>query len=211
MKKVYLTLAIISICSTGCTTSYRVYVNGFSEIDKPLKENASILVIPDVNSRNPVMDNRTKNRIEQLLQNDGYRPADSNGRYDYILTFEGGLDTYRTLEYEPFYNSHVGFYGGHHTGYGFGFTTYHPYYETDQTQWLVMRLKTPAEPAVAKSEKVIWVGEAFTDTGGEDRRIVTDYLLVGCLEYLGIETGRQKSSFITEKDPRIMLIASPEQ
>lgn len=206
MKKVYLFLAIVSIGFAGCTTGYRVYVNGFSETDQPVKENASFLVSADANSRNPVMDDRIKNRIEKLLQWEGYYPADANGQFDYKLTFNSGRNAYRTLEYEPFYQSHIGFYGGHHSGYSFGYTTYYPYYQIEQTLWLEMKLITPARPADSKAEKVLWVGEAMTETGGQDQRIVIDYLLAGCLEYLGQETGKQKSLFIKEDDPRIILL-----
>ncbi len=208
MKKVYLLLAIFSIGFTGCTTGNRVYVNGFSEIDQPVRENATFTVAADANSPNPIMDDRIKNRIEQLLKYDGYYIADANGQFDYKLTFRSGHSDYRTLEYEPFYHSRVGFYGGHHGGYSFGYTTYYPSYQLYQAQWLEMKLIAPAAPGDSKTEKVLWVGEAITDTDGQDQRIVINYLLVGCLEYLGQETGKQKSLFINEDDPRITLLES---
>jgi hypothetical protein len=206
MKKVYLILAIVSIGFTGCSTGYRVYVNGFSEIEQPVKENAAFTVAADVNSRNPIMDSRIKNRIEELLKYNGYSIADANGRFDYKLTFRTGRQDYQTVEYEPFYHSYVGFYGGHHSGYGFGYTSYYPSYQLYEAQWLEMKLLAPAAPGDSKAEKVIWVGEAITETNGQDQRIVIDYLLVGCLEYLGQETGKQKSLFIKEDDPRITML-----
>ena len=58
----------------------------------------------------------------------------------------------------------------------------------------------------ANSEKVVWVGDAVISTSGEDLRRVIDYLIVGCFDYLGTDTIRQKSKVISGKDPKILDI-----
>jgi hypothetical protein len=209
MKTICLILTVISISSIGCTNGYRVYINGFSEIDQPIMENSSFLVMAEPNSRNQILDNRIKVRIEQLLKFEGYTVTEAESQFDYKLTFENGLDVYQTLEYAPLYQQYnMGFYGGYHSGYHFGYTTYFPYYETYNTQWLTLKLIAPAGQADSNDEEVLWIGQAMTNAGGVDPRVVVDYLLVGCLEYVGIDTSRQKSLFIKEDDPRIMLIES---
>ena len=75
MNKLCLILLTISICAAGCTTTYRVHVNGFSELDKPISDKASIYVTVDPNSQNPIFDKEIKAKIEMLLKSHGYIPA----------------------------------------------------------------------------------------------------------------------------------------
>ena len=58
----------------------------------------------------------------------------------------------------------------------------------------------------SNTEKVVWVGEAVISTGGDDIRRVIDYLLVGCFNYFGVDTSRQRGITISARDPSILDI-----
>ena len=56
-------------------------------------------------------------------------------------------------------------------------------------------------------QTVVWVGEAMMSTDRADLRHTVDYLLIGCIEYLGVDTGRKVTMLIKNDDPRIMSLA----
>ena len=95
MNKLYLILLTIPIYAAGCTTTYRVQVNGFSELDQSIRDKASIYVAVDPNSQNPIFYKEIKAKIEMLLKSHGYIPAPDVEQADYRLSFPGGLGFHR--------------------------------------------------------------------------------------------------------------------
>jgi hypothetical protein len=85
---------------------------------------------------------------------------------------------------------------------------YFPYSDTYYDRWLSMKVFTQDNDTNSDDEKVIWVGEAMISTSGDDIRRVIDYLLVGCFEYFGVDTSRQRELIIAEDNPEILLIES---
>jgi hypothetical protein len=207
MKKLCMILFAISIFFAGCTSGYRVHVNGFAEADQ-IRQNSSVYVSVDPNSRNPIFDKEIKARIEKLLKWYEYVPAADLEQSDYRLTFEASMDSHHTSGFTPLYRPYVGFHGGYWRDYHFGYTTYVPYYDTYYDQRLGIKVYARDPNSTSADEKVIWVGEAMISTSGEDYRRTINYLLVGCFQYFGADTSRQRSLIVTEKDPRIILIES---
>jgi len=197
------------VLTVGCTSSYTVHVNGFSELDQPIKENASIYVSMDPNSRNPIFDNEIKTKIEILLKSHGYAPVAKVEEADYRLIFQMGLDSHSVSGYTPLYHPYIGYHERYWGAYNFGYTGYVPYVDTYYDQWLVMKLFAP-EPDVAKEkdEKVIWIGEAMIDTDSADLRRIVDYLLIADFEYFGEDTKRQMVVKLSPDDPRIIRISA---
>ena len=208
MKKLCLVLLSMSIWTGGCTTTYIVHVNGFSELNRPIKEKASIYVAEDPNSRNPIFDNEIKSKIEMLLKEHGYDPVSDVGHSDYLLTFQVGLDSRRVSGYTPLYRPYFGFYDRYWGDYHFGYYGYVPYIDTYYDQWLVIKVFAGESDTTPRSEKVIWIGEAMIDSDTADLRQVVNYLLVAGFEYFGKDTGRQIVLKIPPDDPRIIRISA---
>ncbi|MEJ2649034.1 MAG: hypothetical protein P8016_11580 [Sedimentisphaerales bacterium] len=207
MKKLGLVLACSAFLATGCTSGYRVHVNGYSEPPKPIKPNATFYVeANDPNSRNPIFDNQIKAKIEAILKWYKYVPVSDINQCEYVISFREGMSSHGSYRYEPFYNTYLGFHSGYRAGYSFGYTTYVPYYENYYDQWLSLEVSSRNSEAHSNTEKVVWVGEAVVGTSNDDMRKVIDYLLVGCFDYFGVDTTRQRSVLIKADDPRILDI-----
>ena len=201
-------MVTISICTAGCTAKYTVHVNGFSELDEPIKDKTSIYVTVDPNSQNPIFDNQIKAKIEMLLKWHGYVPASNVEQSDYRLAFQAGLDSRMVSGYVPLYRPSMGFHDGYWGDYHFGYTSYVPYVDTNYDQWLVMKVFAPDRSSATDAEQVVWIGEAMTGTSVADLRHVVNYLLVAGFEYFGVDTRRQTILKIPPDDPRIIQIAT---
>jgi len=208
MNKLYLILVTISICAAGCTTTYRVHVNGFSELDQSISDKASIYVMVDPNSQNPIFDKEIKAKIEMLLRSHGYVPAPDVEQADYRLAFQVGLDSHRVTGYTPLHRPFMSFHDRYWGYYDFGYTIYVPYFETFYDQWLVMKVFTAGSDDASEAGQVVWIGEAVTDTSVGDLRYVVSYLLVAGFEYFGADTKRQMALTIGPDDPRIIRIST---
>ena len=207
MKKLSLILTCLSFVTTGCTSGYRVYINGYSELAQPIKPNASFYVESnDPNSHNPIFDQQIKNKIEALLEWYNYVPVSDINKSDYVITFRAGISSHEYHYYEPFYHTYLGFHTGFRSGYSFGYSTYIPYYDTYYDRWLSMRVSQNSGESGSNNEKVVWVGDAVISTSGGDLRRVINYLLVGSFDYFGVDTRKQKSVVITKNDPKILEI-----
>ena len=208
MNKLCLILLTISICAAGCTTTYRVHVNGFSELDQSISDKASIYVAVDPNSRNPIFDKEIKAKIEILLESLGYTAVPEVEPADYRLAFHVGLDSRRVTGYTPIHRPFMGFHNRYWGEYHFGYTSYAPYSETFYDQWLVMKVFDTGRDDSSEAGKVVWIGEAMTDTSVADLRQVVNYLLVAGFEYFGADTKRQMALTISPDDPRIIRIST---
>lgn len=208
MNKLCIILISILICTTGCSTAYTVHVNGFSELDEPIKEKASVYVKVDPNSQNPIFDNEIKTKVEILLKEQGYVPASDIELSDYRLVFQVGLDSRRVSGYTPLYRPFMSFHDRYWGDYHFGYTSYVPYIDTYYDQWLVMKVFATDPDTAPRTEQVIWIGEAMIGTDVADLRRVVNYLLVAGFEYFGRDTKRQITLKILPDDPRIIRISA---
>jgi len=208
MNKLCLILLTIPIYAAGCTPTFTVHVNGFSELDQPIRDKASIYVTVDPNSRNPIFDKEIKAKIEMLLKSHGYIPAPNVEQADYRLAFHVGLDSRRVTGYTPVHRPFIGFHDRYWGDYNFGYTRYVPYFETLYDQWLVMKVFGTGRDDASEAGQVVWIGEVMTDTSIADLRRVVNYLLVAGFEYFGADTKRQMVLTISPDDPRIIRIES---
>ncbi len=207
MKKLSLILICCSFLATGCTSGYRVYINGYSELTEPIKQNASFYVEEnDPNSHNPIFDRQIKAKIEAMLKLHDYVPVADINDSEYVISFRVGMDSHQHYDYEPSYHTYFGFHSGYWSGYDFGYSTYIPSYDTYYDRWLSMKVSARNSQTGSNTEKVVWVGEAVISTGGDDIRRVIDYLLVGCFNYFGVDTSRQRGITISARDPSILDI-----
>lgn len=193
-------LTAAAFCICGCTPAYRVHVNGYSELADPLDRDASIYVATEPNSPNPIFDRQIKTSLDALLGAYGYTPAETPEAADYRLGFQVAMESEKVVGHAPVYQSHFGSYGGYRSGFGFGYTTYAPYFDTLYDQWLILRLFASGP----EGQMLVWVGEAMISTDRAELRETVDYLLVGCIEHLGVDTVRQVTMTIRKDDPRIV-------
>lgn len=198
---IVLTVAVLS--AAGCTPGYRVHVNGYSELAEPLARDAAIYVATDPNSPNPIFERQIKTSANALLGLYEYKLAETPEAADYTLAFQVRMESETVAGYTPMYHSQFGGYGRYSTGFRFGYTSYVPYFDTLYDQWLIARLFKSGPDG----QTVVWVGEAMMSTDQADLRQTVDYLLIGCIEYLGVDTGRKVTMLIKNDDPRIMSLA----
>jgi hypothetical protein len=198
-----LTLVLLGVACVGCARSYRVHVNGYSEPGRQVASGTSIYVATDPNSQNPILERRIKTKLTALLQGYGYVPRAERAAARYWLDFQVGTNSETVVGYTPVYGYYGGYRGGHYRGYGIGYTTYLPYSDTRYNQWLAMRLHASDSP---DSNDVTWVGEAVMSTSQVELREAVDFLLVGCVEFLGVDTGESVTLTIRKDDPRVLSL-----
>ena len=194
-----------------------MHVNTYSELDGPLNPAAPIYVATDPNSPNPILRRQIASKIRDLLEGNGYNPVEKLEAAGYSLTFEVGIDSERVLDYAPVQRPYGGFYGGRyggHYGWGFGYTTYMPYDRHDVhplAQDETLRHEERTEDEAGSSPQIArWSGWAKPSVGTDnpELREAVNYLLVGCLEYLGVDTEEWVTVKIKADDPRILGITA---
>jgi hypothetical protein len=196
-------LVLLGVGCTGCTSGYRVHVNGYSEPGRQVASGASIYIATDPNSQNPIFERQIQAKIASLLRGYGYVPRAESKDADYWLDFQLGTDSEKVVGYTPVHGYYGGYLGSHYRGYGLGYTTYVPYADMRYDQWLVMRLHASHPPG---ADQVIWVGEAVISTSQVALREAVDFLLVGCIEFLGVDTGERVTLTIRRNDPRVLSL-----
>jgi hypothetical protein len=206
MTRITLILAATMLAAAGCTPTYRVHFNGYSELNEPIDRDAPMHVATDPNSENLVFHRQVKDKAERLLDAEGYTVAATQETAAYEITFRVGTMTRETIDRTARVGLRGGFYGGYSRGYAFGPTFYQPYYDTEYRQWLVFRLFR-LQPDAPEPRHLVWVGEATLQSDRAAIRELVDYLLVACVEYLGIDTREEITLTIERDDPRVMEIA----
>ncbi len=209
MTRCMLLLLIVAI-GAGCTPTYTVHVNTFSELKEPLSQTTPIYVSVDPNSRNPILADVIAAKARALLQERGYTPADKTQGAGYTLTFRAGIDSTRVLDYAPVarpFGGFYGFYGGGFRHFGYGYSTYVPYMETVYAHWVEMRLFTQGPDAKSKTRPA-WIGEAVVGRSDAELRDSVNYLLLGLFEHFGADTQRWVSLRLKANDPRIEGLAT---
>lgn len=199
----------------GCAPALRVHVNTFSELPTPIAPATPIYVSVDPAGQNPILRRQIAQRIEILLEGDGYRPVDTPEAAAFLLTFEAGVDTERVMEYAPIRRPYGAFhYGfgrpyGRRFGVGFGYTAYGPHIRTTYSHWLRMRLYDATGPEPRPPDhRALWLAEVVVGRNDPDLRDAVNYLLVGAMEYFGADTRQWTSVRIPRDDPRLLGIAA---
>lgn len=201
-------LALVALAATGCDRSYRVQFNGYSELAEPIGRYVPIHVATDPNAENLIFQKQIKAKTERLLHGEGYTVAESSEAAAYEIVFRVGTRSQEVVDRRPTPEMRAGFlYGGYSRGFGFGHTTYYaPYYDTLYSQSLVLRLFRMDRKT--QDKQLVWVGEATMRTDRPTLRQAVDYLLVACIEHLGIDTKEQIAVRIEGNDPRVLDLAA---
>jgi hypothetical protein len=202
----YTLLTILIAAAAGCTPTYRVHVNTFSQLKEPLSRGTAIYVSADPNSRNPILAEHIAAKLRAALQGQGYTAAEKASGAAYMLTFRAGMNPGEFLDYIPAARPYgaFGYYGGFYRPWGFGYT-YVPYIETVYNNWLGTRLYPLGENA--DRTRPVWIGEAVVGTDKPDLRTAVDYLLAGIMEYFGTDSGTWRTMRLKPNDPRVMGLA----
>jgi hypothetical protein len=195
-------LGFAALCTTGCATSYQVYVNGYAEAGAPPKENSPIYVAENPDASNPILDRRIKAKLEDLLRDRGYKVALTADEAEYKLAYQVGVRPETFTGYVPTYEHVEGNYGPYGPALGFGYTTSVPYMDTYFNHWLTLRLYQ-IRPNQTAEGQIVWIGEATTLTEQRDIREAIDYLLVACFDEFGSDTHGQVRIPIRRNDPRV--------
>jgi hypothetical protein len=206
MLKRIIILGTVALSATGCVSGHRVYVNGYAEPDESIERSAKFFVATDPNSPNPIFEKQIKKSAEALLASYGYTVTSSAEKATYRIRFQAGMNSETVMGYTPSYQAHFGVRGGYPGRYGVGYSMQTPYFDTIYDQWLMLRLSRIGVDG-PNGEKPVWVGEAMISTDRAELRETVNYLLIGCIEYLGVDTGRKVAVKIRKDDPRLLAIA----
>ncbi len=208
MVRIMLVLTIAGMVAAGCRSSYRVQFNGYSELAEPISRQVPIHVATDPNAENLIFQRQVRAKAERLLQGEGYTLAESPEKATYEIVFRVGMTTQEVVDRRPTPEMRAGvLFGGYSRGFGFGHSTYYtPYYDTLYSQWLVLRLFRKDNQT--QQRQLVWVGEAAMRTDRPTLRQAVDYLLVACIEHLGVDTKQQIAVRIESNDPRVLDIAA---
>ncbi len=204
MARFTLVLGLAASLAAGCTPTYRVYVQAYSELSAPLGRGVPIGIATDSTESNPGLYNEIRLKVERLLQQDGYHVVPPD-QAEYRLHFRAGDTPEDVLGYYP-YNSYYWDAYGHGTREGppsgLGYAAAGPYVGIHLNQWLALSL-IQVKPGASDERKVVWVGQAATQTDRLGIRQAVDYLLVACLPRLGIDTHGPMVVSLREDDLRV--------
>ena len=116
MIRIALALLIAATCAAGCTPGYRIYLDGYSELNEPVSKSAPIYVMTDPNAQNPILQRQVKAKVERLLLNDEYDVVDTPDKAKYELGFHVGMRSERIVDYLLGPDMYGGFYRGRARG-----------------------------------------------------------------------------------------------
>jgi hypothetical protein len=216
----YTLTVILVAAAAGCTPTYRVHVNTFSQSPVPLGRSDAIYVAADPNSLNPILATSIATRMRSALRERGYAVTENRADAAYMLTFRAGMDSAQVLNYLPVnppyggpgYYGRFGYYPGYGYapwgwGWGFGYTTYVPYIETIYKNWLDTRLY-PLHKNAAGPPQPVWIAEAVVGTDEPDLRKAVNYLLAAVMEYFATDTRTWRTVRLKGNDPRVAEFAA---
>lgn len=211
MTRRTLMLLLAAIGVAGCTPTYRVHVNTYSQFKEPLTQGTSIYVAVDPNSRNPILANRIASKMRSMLRDLGYDVPEKPEAAQYTATFRAGVNRESYLDYMPVAQpfGYYGLYGGWYRpyGWGFGYTTYVPYIDTIYAYWLDTRLYGRGDIIKGKTQPV-WIGEAVVGMDEPGTRQAMNYLLVGLMDYFGQDTEKWVTVTLKKDNPQVLAVAA---
>lgn len=199
----------------GCAR-YEVGVNAFSATGAPLQipQASSICIVKDANAPNPILQKEIAQKIQKLLNTEGY--SIETDKADYYLCFEYGIGSGRTVTgampiHQPggtatanTYSSYGG--SSHSTIQMPGYTTWVPYSRTVYTRWLVLKLMDGASYRSGLTTNPLWIAEVTSTGRSSDLREIINYMLVPAFDHFGENTGKRVDTVILGPDKRVKAL-----
>jgi hypothetical protein len=100
MKKliIFLAIAVMGCCLSGCGAYYNVKVNGYTEAGttRQITSGGSFCVIENKEAKNPLLEGEIKEKINKLLESQGYSLTTFD-KAEYFLFFSYGMGEPRSL------------------------------------------------------------------------------------------------------------------
>jgi hypothetical protein len=198
----------------GCAAPrYTVQVNGYTEPEAPpLAPGSSCFVIVNKDAKNPLLEKEVKEKIDKLLEKQGYRLA-SYEKAEYYLFFSYGIGgegstTVVMPENAPFIGYGLGpgpLYGRRSYFFVAPFFSYYPYPETVAlyNRWLLINVVDAIYYREKGQFRTVWVGEARSIGSSSDLRTVINYLLLAGFKEFGKNTGKAVPVEIGEQEPLV--------
>lgn len=211
----FLVLLVIGSTLSGCGTFYQVKVNGYTSpaTTQGIRPGGSFFVMADKKAKNPLLEMEVKDKIQKLLQSQGY-PVTSFEKADYYLFFSYGLGEPRNVSVvAPDYS--IGWGGGYGwgPGYGYGwggpafFFTVPPWGYTEAatlySRWLLINVVDGPAYRAHQGSQPVWVGEARSVGASSDLRTVLNYLLVADFQKFGKNTGKAVTIELEKENPAV--------
>jgi hypothetical protein len=214
---------VAGVISSGCGAyHYTVKVNGYTEPAAPaVTPGSSLFVIENQKAKNPLLEKEIKDKINKLLEKQGYSPAPYE-KADYYLLYSYGMggegsNTVVMPDSGPYAGGGFGIgtgYGGRSASYFFvaPFFSYYPYAESVALydRWLLINVVDGKYYREKGQFKTIWVGEARSTGTSSDLRTVLNYLLLADLKKLGQNTGKAVTVEIGEQEPLVYGLTPPK-
>ena len=168
-----------------------------------LAPGASLFVIADQKAQNPLLENESKSKIDNLLVKHGYLLAPYDKAYFYLF-FTYGLETSGTVTV-------AGPIGPGRGWSGFGYSAYLPAqygpYAMDTLtlykRWLRLTVVEGKYYRETGKSRTIWMGEAQSTGTSSDLREVLSPLLIAAFDQFRKNTGKALPTSIKQDDPRI--------
>jgi hypothetical protein len=216
MKKliIFLAIAVMGCCLSGCGAYYNVKVNGYTEAGttRQITSGGSFCVIENKEAKNPLLEGEIKEKINKLLESQGYSLTTFD-KAEYFLFFSYGMGEPRSLTViVPDYYA---------TGWGVGYGRPGPVYHfwvppvlfsmpsiitTTYSRWLLINVVEGPAYRTQKVSHPVWAGEARSVGASSDLRTVLNYLLVADFREFGKNTGKAVTVEIKENDPAVAVL-----
>jgi hypothetical protein len=212
----FLALLVLGWCLPGCSTTYTIKVNGYTEpaAQAQVRPGSSFFVMENPKAPNPLLDKEIKEKLNKLLLTHGY-PVTTFERADFYLFYKYGMGAQSVSVTAPDYYGGVGWgvgYGGGGWGWGGGWGGPAFYlglplagYSSDISplydRWLQLTVVEGPAFRTQKLSRPVWVGEAHSLGTSSDLRTVLNYLLVANFKEFGKNTGKAVTREINSQNP----------
>ena len=201
------------ICLEGCAGRDVVvdtYLNQ-SAVTQDKLAGATLAILQNEETVNPLFDKEVKQKITALLKRQGYRlgarrQADYFVRYGYDIEGEERTtltpvhphDYYDPYDHHYYMRGSSRFDRDYHRG--LGYTTY--VHETYTLYIATFRMRVIDADVYRKEgdEKIVWIGETYTESFSSDLRELIDYLIASTFQYFGQDTKVRKTVTVSPDD-----------
>ncbi|MDI6852264.1 MAG: DUF4136 domain-containing protein [Deltaproteobacteria bacterium] len=204
--------ALMGATGFGCAAAtYQVKVNGYSDPATPARfePGATFFVMDNKESKNPLLDNEIKAKINTLLERRGFSIAPFE-KARYYLFFSYGLGSSQGARVAmPDYSIGFGLgYGYYSPHYDFlfwpGYAYYPGYYaEPLYDRWLLINVVEGQHYRDTGKFRTVWVGETRSTGTSSDIREVINPLLLAAFTQFGQDTGKAVTVDVRKDDPRM--------